>query len=54
MWQLKDAYEDQFGFYVKDSDDEFNCDELVTLTSFLRSAQPNTRYYIGGTLGYHY
>ena len=54
MWELKDAYEDQFGFYVKDNDDEFCCDELVTLTSFLRSAQPNTRYYIGGTLGYHY
>ena len=49
MFSLEEAYDDKYGFYI-------DCDEigLVTLNRFLRQARPETRYYIGGTVDYHY
>lgn len=48
MWQLKNAYEDKTGFYV-DADGE-----LMTFDSFVRLCATNEKYYIGGTLDYHW
>lgn len=48
MWGLKDAYEDKFGFYV-DADGE-----LMNLDSFIRRCVTNEKYYIGGTIDYHF
>ena len=48
MWGLKDAYEDKFGFYV-DADGE-----LMNFDSFVRRCVINEKYYIGGTIDYHF
>lgn len=48
MYQLKDAYEDKFGFYV-------NADgETMTLDSFVRGCATGEKYYIGATIDYHF
>lgn len=49
IWQLENAYEDKFGFYV-DTDDN----GLITLDSFVRTYPENEKFYIGGTIDYHY
>ena len=49
MFSLESAYDDEYGFYV-DSDET----SLVTLNRFLRCARPDTRYYFGGTVDYHF
>lgn len=48
MWYVKDVYEDKFGFYV-DADGE-----LINLDSFVRGCAVNEKYYIGGTMDYHW
>ena len=48
MWELKDAYEDKFGFYV-DADGE-----VMNFDSFVRGCAKDAKYYIGGTLDYHW
>lgn len=48
LWDLNQAMEDKFGFYV-DVDGE-----LMTFDSFVRRCVINEKYYIGGTLDYHY
>ena len=47
MWQLKDSYEEKFGFYV-DADGE-----LMTFDYFMRNCAVNEKYYLGGTVDYH-
>ena len=48
MYQLKDAYEDKFGFYV-------NADgETMSLDSFVRGCATGEKYYIGATIDYHF
>lgn len=47
MWQLKDLYEEKFGFYV-DVDGE-----LMSFDSFVRLCATKEKYYIGGTIDYH-
>ena len=48
MYQLKDAYEDKFGFYV-------NADgETMTLDDFVRRCVTGEKYYIGATIDYHF
>ena len=48
MWSLKNAYEDKTGFYV-DADGE-----LMTFDGFVRVCATEEKYYIGGTLDYHF
>ena len=48
MWHIEDAYENKFGFYV-------NADgETINLDSFIRACALNEKYYIGGTIDYHW
>jgi hypothetical protein len=46
---LKAAYDDEFGFYV-DGDDT----GMETFDSFMRYNENNTKFYIGGTMDYHW
>ena len=48
LWYLKNANEDKFGFYV-DADGE-----LMTFDTFIRKCVTNEKYYIGGTVDYHF
>ena len=48
LWYLKNANENKFGFYV-DADGE-----LMTFDTFIRKCVTNEKYYIGGTLDYHF
>lgn len=48
LWNLKNAAEDKFGFYV-DADGE-----LMTFDAFIRGCVTNEKYYIGGTVDYHF
>jgi hypothetical protein len=48
MYNLKDAYDEKFGFYV--DGDEFSLD---TFDTFIRYAEVGTKYYIGATIDYH-
>jgi hypothetical protein len=49
MYQLQSAFCDKYSFYV--SSDEF---DTIPFDEFIRCAEPDRRYYIGGTLDYHY
>lgn len=49
MYNLKEAYDDKFGFYV-DGDET----SLETFDAFIRYAEVGTKYYIGATIDYHY
>jgi hypothetical protein len=49
MYNLKEAYDDRFGFYV-DSDET----DLVTFDDFVRQAEVGAKYYIGTTIDYHF
>ena len=49
MYQLNEAYNDKYGYYIQNEDRG-----LVTLTSFVRSIKPDTKYYFGGTVDYHF
>lgn len=48
MWSLKNLYEDETGFYV-DADGE-----LMTFDGFVRLCATEEKYYIGGTIDYHW
>lgn len=48
VWELKNAYEDRFGFYVDLNGELFNFD------TFIRICVPQGKYYIGGTIDYHF
>lgn len=47
VYKISNAIEDKFGFYVY-------FDHPETFDSFVRCLTPGTRYYIGGTVDYHY
>lgn len=49
LLELSRLEEDEYGFYVYDE-----LGDIVTLDSFLRNAELDTPYYIGGTVDYHY
>ena len=49
LFSLKEAYDEKLGMYV-----ESNESGLITLTEFLRGAEIDRRYFIGGTLDYHF
>lgn len=53
LWKLKDANEDKFGFYV-DYDGFDYGSELLTFDRFMRMCELGTKYYIGGTIDYHW
>lgn len=48
IWKIKDSYENMFGFYIDCNDD------LMSLDRFVRLSPINKKYYIGGTVDYHY
>lgn len=48
LYYLKDAHEDKFSFYI-DADGE-----LMTFDAFIRRCVVNEKYYIGGTVDYHF
>ena len=55
MWHLKDSYEEKFGDYVYASDDASDDDDsLMTFDAFVRNAAEGQKYYIGGTVDYHW
>ena len=47
-WRFLHLYEDKYGFYI-----ECDGDELMTLDTFIRYADVNVKYYLGGTVDYH-
>lgn len=48
MYQLNEAYDDKYGFYV-------NVDGYMqTLDNFVRESSNGKKYYIGATIDYHY
>ena len=49
MWHLKNAYEVKYGFYTDVEDYG-----LITIDEFVRKFSENVKFYIGGTLDYHY
>lgn len=49
MYNLKSAYDDEFGFYV-DGDGI----GMETFDAFVRYADVNAKYYIGATIDYHF
>lgn len=49
IFNLKESYNDTFGDYVW-SEDSY----LETRDEFMRHAEPEVRYYFGGTLDYHW
>lgn len=49
LYNLKAAYDDEFGFYV-DGDDT----SMETFDSFIRSSSNGMKFYIGATIDYHY
>jgi hypothetical protein len=48
MWSLKNAYEDKMGFYA----DYYG--SLITFDEFIRECATEEKYYIGGTIEYHF
>ena len=49
MWNLKYSYEEKFGDYIYKDDGS-----LITFDEFVRCATIGQRYYIGGTVDYHW
>ena len=47
MWNLNDAYEDEFGFYVY-------TDYPIPFDEFVRNSPVGQKFYIGGTVDYHF
>lgn len=48
VWLVGNSYEDKFGFYIDEDGD------LTTLDSFVKLCRINQKYYIGGTVDYHF
>lgn len=51
IWNLKNAFEERYEFYIDYAD---GYGELFTLDSFVRNCTIDVKYYIGGTMDYHY
>lgn len=51
MYRLKDAYNDEHGFYIDDNDEWHG---IATFDEFMRSTQDGDVYYIGSTFDYHF
>ena len=49
MYKLNRAYDEKFGFYIASNENE-----LQTLHQFIRYAEYDKPYYIGGILDYHH
>lgn len=47
MWNLNDSYNDEFSFYVY-------TDDPITFDEFVRHSPIGQKFYIGGTVDYHY
>lgn len=54
MWNLNDAYEDKFGFYVDFTIDSDRYTDLVAFDNFVRTSKDGDKYYIGSTIDYHF
>ena len=52
LWNLNDACEDKYGFYVEYYDDCGH--DLMTLDAFIRRCDICATYYLGGVVDYHY
>ena len=48
LYTLNALHEDKYGFYIDANG------ELMTLDSFIRLCTTEEKYYIGGTIDYHY
>ena len=48
MYQLEEIYHAKYGYYIQSDDG------LLTLTDFVRTSRPETKYYFGGTVDYHF
>ena len=48
MWDLKDSYDDKYGFYIDNDGD------MESLDGFIRECFADKKYYIGGTVDYHF
>ena len=48
---LKDAYENKYGFYVDDNDEYIG---LTNLDNWVRNAEEGKEYYIGNIFDYHF
>lgn len=50
-WQMSEAYEDTFGFYVDDYDEQFG---IISFDKFMRKADESNVWYIGAVIDYHF
>ena len=50
LFELNDAYEDRYGFYVYEPE----CCSLQTVYAWLRDADLSKPYYVGGIVDYHW
>ena len=48
IWEIKDSYEDKFDFWI-DADGE-----MMPFDRFIRLCAKDEKYYIGGTVDYHF
>lgn len=53
LWNLKNSYEDKFSFYIECADCEYGS-ELMSLDTFVRISNVGEKYYLGGTVDYHW
>lgn len=51
MYRLKDAYNDEHGFYIDDNDEYHG---IATFDEFMRSTQDGDVFYIGDVFDYHF
>ena len=51
MYELKKAYENEYGFYIDDNNEHFG---LIPLDNWVRNAEENKVYYLGTIIDYHY
>lgn len=51
VWQMSEAYEDTFGFYVDDYDEQFG---IISFDKFMRKADEGNVWYIGAVIDYHF
>ena len=49
MHQLDEIYHSKYGYYIQNDDEG-----LITLMDWVRTARPETKYYFGGTVDYHF
>ena len=51
MTDINNLYDDRFGHYIDDGDVNHG---LQSMDAFVRNCDTNVKYYIGGTLDYHW